>query len=95
MCENKCFQIGGPFIAEDPDCPVHGTAAQAAERRAEEEAAQETQEQKLARLKAVRNEAMRVAERAAYDYFKECDLGEERVKAGDIYENIRTAGRVY
>lgn len=22
MC--KCFQIGGPFIAEDPDCPVHG-----------------------------------------------------------------------
>lgn len=22
MCE--CFQIGGPFIAEDPDCPIHG-----------------------------------------------------------------------
>lgn len=22
MCE--CFQIGGPFISEDPDCPVHG-----------------------------------------------------------------------
>jgi hypothetical protein len=22
MC--KCFQIGGPFIAEDPDCPIHG-----------------------------------------------------------------------
>lgn len=23
MCE--CYQIGGPFIAEDPDCPIHGT----------------------------------------------------------------------
>ena len=22
MCE--CYQIGGPFIAEDPDCLVHG-----------------------------------------------------------------------
>jgi hypothetical protein len=22
MCE--CFQIGGKFIAEDPDCPMHG-----------------------------------------------------------------------
>ena len=26
MCE--CYQIGGPFIAEDPDCPLHGTDAQ-------------------------------------------------------------------
>ena len=25
MCE--CYQIGGRFIAEDPDCPVHGTDA--------------------------------------------------------------------
>lgn len=24
----QCFQIGGPFIAEDPDCPAHGVAAQ-------------------------------------------------------------------
>ena len=22
MCE--CYQIGGQFIAEDPDCPIHG-----------------------------------------------------------------------
>jgi hypothetical protein len=20
----QCYQIGGPFIAEDPDCPAHG-----------------------------------------------------------------------
>jgi hypothetical protein len=26
MCE--CHQIGGPFIAEDPNCPVHGRDAQ-------------------------------------------------------------------
>jgi hypothetical protein len=26
MCE--CYQIGGRFIAEDPDCPEHGTEAQ-------------------------------------------------------------------
>jgi len=25
MCE--CYQIGGPWIAEDPDCPEHGHAA--------------------------------------------------------------------
>ena len=25
MCE--CYQIGGPFIAEDPCCPVHGDEA--------------------------------------------------------------------
>ena len=31
MCE--CYQIGGRFIAEDPDCPAHGTEAQ---RRREE-----------------------------------------------------------
>jgi len=23
-CGRQCFIIGGPFIAEDPDCPVHG-----------------------------------------------------------------------
>lgn len=32
MCQ--CFQIGGPFIAEDPDCPQHGTARDEREREA-------------------------------------------------------------
>ena len=31
MCQ--CYQIGGPFIAEDPECPTHGTKAQADEAR--------------------------------------------------------------
>ena len=25
MCE--CYQVGGPFIAEDPDCSIHGLAS--------------------------------------------------------------------
>lgn len=25
----ECHQIGGPWIAEDPNCPRHGVAAQA------------------------------------------------------------------
>jgi len=25
MCD--CYRIGGPWIAEDPNCPVHGTEA--------------------------------------------------------------------
>lgn len=28
----QCHQIGGPFIAEDPDCPSHGREAQRAEK---------------------------------------------------------------
>lgn len=31
----QCYRIGGPFIAEDPDCPVHGVTAQAEARRRE------------------------------------------------------------
>lgn len=23
-CNGNCYQIGGRFIAEDPDCPLHG-----------------------------------------------------------------------
>ena len=35
MCE--CYQIGGRFIAEDPDCPVHGYNAQQIELQIERE----------------------------------------------------------
>jgi hypothetical protein len=33
MCE--CFQIGGPFIAEDPSCPIHGLSSRGREERLE------------------------------------------------------------
>lgn len=23
-CGHQCHQIGGPYIAENPDCPIHG-----------------------------------------------------------------------
>lgn len=34
MCD--CFKIGGPWIAEDPDCPVHGTERVKEDTREEE-----------------------------------------------------------
>ena len=27
-CGYQCHGVGGPWIAENPDCPVHGTEAQ-------------------------------------------------------------------
>lgn len=38
MSSCRCFKVGGPFIAEDPDCPRHGLEAQieASEREARE-----------------------------------------------------------
>lgn len=35
----QCYQIGGPFIAEDPGCPAHGTTAQAEREQHEDLAA--------------------------------------------------------
>jgi cytochrome c-type biogenesis protein CcmH/NrfG len=32
----ECYQVGGRFIAEDPDCPAHGTEAQASRQRMED-----------------------------------------------------------
>jgi hypothetical protein len=32
----QCHQIGGPFIAEDPDCPAHGREAQRADEHRQE-----------------------------------------------------------
>lgn len=34
-CASRCHEIGGPWIAEDPDCPVHGREAQLRERAEE------------------------------------------------------------
>lgn len=39
-CGNHCYEIGGPWIQEDPNCPVHGTEARAAERQREAELAE-------------------------------------------------------
>ena len=26
-CEYQCYEIGGPWIAENPNCPIHGPNA--------------------------------------------------------------------
>lgn len=53
------------------------------------------QQEKLALLKDTRDSLMREAEKAAHEYFTECELGLERAMAAEIYENLRNAGRVY
>ena len=52
MCE--CYKIGGPFIAEDPDCPIHGAEAQERERQQEKELERiERLEERIERLEAI------------------------------------------
>lgn len=48
MCD--CYKIGGPWIAEDPDCPVHGTEAQREQRDREDRDA--AVNERLAQLEA-------------------------------------------
>lgn len=26
-CGHQCFIIGGPFVSEDPNCPMHGSVS--------------------------------------------------------------------
>jgi len=32
----QCNRVGGPFVAEDPDCPAHGTEAKRRKERIED-----------------------------------------------------------
>lgn len=48
----------------------------------------------LADLKDRRERLRSAAEKVAYTYFCECDVGPERVRAHDIYTNLRLANRV-
>lgn len=52
-------------------------------------------EEDLQKLKAERNRLMQEAVSAAYKYCCECEVGREREKAFEIYDNLRNAGRVY
>lgn len=36
-CAYQCHEIGGPWIAENPDCPTHGYEARQREKWADEE----------------------------------------------------------
>ena len=48
----------------------------------------------VTKLKAKFIEAHREAEKAAFEYFCACDVGNERIQASEIYERIRTATRI-
>jgi len=45
-------------------------------------------------IKELAFEALADAERKMYKYATCCDIGDERTRAFEIYENIRTASRV-
>jgi hypothetical protein len=49
--------------------------------------------EKVAHLKSEFLKARDVAEKAAHVYFTACPVGPERIKASEIYENIRNATR--
>lgn len=51
-----------------------------------------TEQQKQLKEKAL--DAINKAEKAIYEYAKSCDIGEERIKAFQVYENIRLSTRI-
>jgi hypothetical protein len=61
-CGRECYIIGGPWIAEDPDCPVHGAEAVAERERqvAEREDLQEALKTALARASVLEERLGRV-----------------------------------
>ncbi|WP_411839782.1 hypothetical protein [Paracoccus sp. ME4] len=57
----QCHLVGGPFIAEDPDCAVHGTAATRRDREVEELKACAQREDDPARLREIIDELAYIA----------------------------------
>lgn len=64
-CDRRCYEIGGPWITFDPECPVHGYDAQReAEQLAAEEAAKDERLSRLeARVESLENELRRLRSR--------------------------------
>lgn len=54
----------------------------------------ENEAEMVLHLKAAFMSARDLAEKAAYAYFTACPVGNERIKASEMYENIRNATRV-
>lgn len=51
------------------------------------------QEEQITKLKEIALERLHEATAAMYDYARECDVGEERTKAFEVYERLRIATR--
>ena len=52
-----------------------------------------TPEMQLASARRVAHEKLREAEKAWYEYFCMCEVGPDRERAAEVYENVRTATR--
>lgn len=57
----QCNKIGGPFIAEDPDCAVHGVAATQRDREVEELKSRAQREDDPTRLREIVDELAYIA----------------------------------
>ncbi len=62
-------------------CNVHGCAVP-------------TEAEKLARAKTAAHSALNAAEKAWHAYAALCDVGSERVRAFEVFENVRRARMV-
>ena len=62
--------------------------------RGEPDPATQPPADKILQRKMIMLEKRLEAEKAAYAYFTECDIGLEREQAYNIYENIRNATRL-
>lgn len=53
-----------------------------------------TPEMQLASARSIAHEKLREAEKAWYEYFGMCEVGQERERAAEVYEKVRTATRL-
>ena len=95
---NECKHPSWDSIGPDKDqCGICGAVG--SERRylkvdAEQEAIAAASKPTLEELKSDMLAKIREAEKAAYAYFCECEVGDERTRAHDVYQNILYATRV-
>jgi hypothetical protein len=68
----ECYQVGGPWITFDPDCPAHGHEAQRAE--AEREAADQARDEEIRQLRLRIEELERILRDTAPQHIYPRDL---------------------
>jgi hypothetical protein len=74
--------------------PLDELSAKHEELNAKGFTAEEQEAETVKHLKTVFLAAHRAAEKAAHAYFAACPVGPERIRASEIYDNIRNAIRV-
>ncbi len=80
-CQSRCYEPGGPWIQEDPNCPIHGYEAQRAEREREQERQErEEREEDLAEQLEETNSRLEALERAFEQLQSKVSLNWVKVK---------------